>query len=582
MKVTNLQFKSIDELNKKLDISDLRAETTLIQVFSGLVLQKEVSKIQSIIKRKNGAITFIGATTAGEIYEGAAYEQSIIISILEFENTSVKGGYFTGEDDHETGKHIASSLFKNDTKALILFIDGLETNANDLLDGISSLKSSIPLAGGLAGDNGYLSKTFVFDNQGVYSKGCVAVALNSQNLHVFTKYQLNWQPVGKLMTVTKAHKNRLYEIDGINVSDVYTKYLGERVGDNLPYSATEFPLLKMEENGLEVCRVFTHRFEDGSLLTIGNLNAGDKVRFAFGNVDLILSSTKENIKRYRSLKPEALFVYSCTSRKTFLQEEITAELAPLSKIAPNAGFFTYGEIYHYQNTNALLNVSMTLLALSEHKYNDTSLHEDSTEERNEQNFIANKHFLVLEALTHLSNTVITELEEAQKQLKEQANRDYLTGLYNRRYFNEIAQDLIYISKREQKVFSVILLDIDKFKYINDTYGHNVGDDVLKILSNTLVETLRESDIIARFGGEEFAILLPFTDIEGARVIAEKLRTTVANKKVITPDGDIIRFTVSLGVTSILPDDKSIDQTVNRADKALYKAKRSGRNRVVVS
>ena len=583
MKVTNTQYLTIDDLEKHLDLSQLDTSKTLIQVFSGFILEEEVKQIHSIIKNKNSDVLFIGVTTAGEIFEGNVYQNSINISIMEFANTTLKQDYFTDEDDYTLGEQIAKSLFTHNTKVTILFIDGLQTNGNDVVDGISSIESSIPLAGGLAGDNGYLQQTFIFDTHGVYSKGCVAVSLNSDTLNVFTQYQLNWQAIGKTMTVTKAHKNRLYEIDGINVSEVYTKYLGEKVGNNLPFSATEFPLLKIDNDGLNICRVFTHRFDDGSLLTIGNLEVGDKVRLAFGNVDLILNNTKKEIKNYHSFQPEALYIYSCASRRAFLQSEIVAELKPFNQIAPNSGFFTYGEIFHHNNKNSLLNISLTMLALSEEKSNKTYEDMEHTDsDKDEKNFIENKYSMVLNALTTLSNTVISELEEAQKQLKEQANRDYLTGLYNRRYFNEIAQELIHISQREKKPFSVIMLDIDKFKNINDTYGHSVGDDVIKTLSNTIIETVRKSDIVSRYGGEEFALLLPFTDKDGALNIAQRIRKNVENKKIIIYDGKIIQFTISLGVDLVQDVDKDIEQALNRADNALYIAKNSGRNKVVLN
>lgn len=581
VKVTNKNFKSIDELEKNLDISKIDPRKTLIQIFTGFVSEDVIEKLQNIIKKKNDEALFIGATSAGEIYQGGIYEKTINVSIMEFENTFIEQDSFSAVNDFDLGKQIATSLFGDNTKAVILLMDGLQTNANDVIDGIGSIENSITIAGGLAGDDGAIAKTFVFDRNGVYAKGCVAASLNSDCLHVFTQYQLNWQAIGKTMTVTKADKNRLYEIDGINVSEIYTRYLGEKIGDNLPHSATEFPLLKIEEDGNEVCRTFIHRFDDGSLLTIGNLEVGDKVRLAFGNVDLILENTKKNVKTYRSFQPEGIFIYSCAARKVFLQSEIVAELKPFNAIAPNIGFFTFGEIFHNTHKNTLLNMSLTVLALREREIqeNITEIDENG-DDLHEKNFMSNKHILGLEALTHLSNTVIAELEEAKKQLQEQANRDFLTKLYNRRYFNEIAQDLLHIAKREGKPLSVVLIDIDKFKTINDTYGHMVGDEVIKTLANTIVETVRVSDIVARFGGEEFALLLPFTDMEGANNIAERIRKNVESQKIVVDNGDIIQFTISLGIASILPADNNIEEPLHRADKALYVAKENGRNMVV--
>ena len=419
MKSTNINYKNIKELEKSLNLDVYNANKTFIQVFSGCIEKDEVIQIRQIIKNKNQDIQFIGTTTAGEIQNGEIAHGSITVSIIEFEKTSFENKHFHNENNYELGVDIASSLFKDDTKVMILFIEGLLHNGNDVVDGIASVDNTIPIAGGMAGDNGAFAKTYIFDNKGVYENGAVAVSFNSEFLNVLTNYQLNWQPIGKFMTVTKAEKNRLYEIDGISASDIYRKYLGDRIGDELPHSAIEFPLLKIEDNGLEICRTFVHQFEeDGSLLTIGNLEVGDKVRLAFGNVDLILNGVNEDIQNYHSFQPEAIFTYSCTARVTFLQSDVVRELQPLNAIAPIAGFFTYGEIYHQNNKNTLLNISLTILGLSEDTREKKIVlkQEESTKE---QNFITGKHFMVLDALSHLSNSVIDELEESIKEVDAQ-------------------------------------------------------------------------------------------------------------------------------------------------------------------
>ena len=371
MRIVNRKYENVDKLQKELDISDLKPKNTLIQIFCGLAIESEIERIQTIFKEKNSEIPFMGTTTAGEINNGEISENSIVVSIIEFENTSVQHASFAHDDDFELGVAIASELFKENTKAVILFVDGLFTNGDSVVEGISSIDSTIPIAGGMAGDNGNYITTFVFNADGIYSKGCVGAALNSDVLNVFTDYQLNWQAIGQTMTVTKAVKNRLYEIDGISASEIYRKYLGKKVGDNLPFSATEFPLLKIQDDRLEICRTFIRKFEDGSLLTIGNMEVGDRVRLAFGNIDLVLNSTKNNVRKYANFQPEAIFAYSCTARRAFLQSEVVAELRPLSNIAPTCGFFTYGEIYHHNNKNSLLNITLTIFALSENKIADS-------------------------------------------------------------------------------------------------------------------------------------------------------------------------------------------------------------------
>jgi len=469
MKVNNYSFSNLNELLLNLDLKDIIPERTLIQVFSGLITDDEISFLISMLRKKNDQVTFIGTTTAGEIINGEVDKESIAISVIEFDETIVSHAFFTNEDDFKLGVDIAS-LFKNNTRAAILFIDGLSTNGNDVVDGIASVNKKVPIAGGMAGDNGYFKETHVFNHDGIYKKGAVVVSLESEKLNVFTDYQLNWLPIGQYLTVTKAEKNHLYELDNQPVSDVYRTYLGNMVGNALPHSAIEFPLIKIDENGFEVCRTFVHLFDDGSLLTIGNLEVGDKVRFAIGNVALIVNNSKQQAaKYYQDYKPEALLTYSCASRITFLQSEVVTELKPLNKIAPIAGFFTYGEIFHRKGKNALLNISLTILGLSESEIQPEQtidlLSETDTAKNNttENNFFKDKHFLVLDALTHLSNTVIDKLNSS-----EEKTRLLLTsigegvfgvgsdGLVN--FINPAALEMLQYSEHEiigQKIHAII-------------------------------------------------------------------------------------------------------------------------------
>ncbi|MGP2657785.1 sensor domain-containing diguanylate cyclase [Malaciobacter sp. WC5094] len=585
MKNITFKFKNLGDMYKNLDLSQIDSNKSLVQIFSGLCKKKEIVQIQNILKERYPSLNYIGSTTSGEIYEGVTTENEIIISILNFEHTTTQYFYAKEESDFQTGVCLANTLFKENTKAMILFIDGLDSNGNDIIDGISSVNSNIPIAGGLAGDNGDFKETFVFDKNNIYKKGVVAVALNSDKLNVFTDYQLNWQPIGHTMTVTKAKKNHLYELNHTPASEVYKKYLGEKIGNNLPFSATEFPLLKLhDESDFQVCRTFINKFDDGSLITIGNLEEGDKVRFAFGNVDLILNNTKKNILEYENFEPEVIYTYSCTARKAFLQSQIDIELNPLNTIAPTYGFFTYGEVFHKNNKNSLLNVSLTILAFSEktNKIN-TKSKKKIIDEKLEKNIISNKHYLVLDALTNLSNKVIEELEEVHKKLKEEANKDYLTNLYNKRYFDEVSHNLIEIAKRQNSPISVIMIDIDFFKNINDTYGHIVGDEVIKNIASLLIKNTRKSDIVSRFGGEEFAILLPNTNKKDAKEIAEKLRNIIEEHIIILENTKEIKLTISLGVCQMnLKCDENISKVIDNADIALYQAKKQGRNKVIIN
>ncbi|RLJ70070.1 diguanylate cyclase (GGDEF)-like protein [Hydrogenivirga caldilitoris] len=174
---------------------------------------------------------------------------------------------------------------------------------------------------------------------------------------------------------------------------------------------------------------------------------------------------------------------------------------------------------------------------------------------------------------------INQLKSEKEKFEELAYRDPLTGLNNRRFFEEEAKALIDLSKRYKEPLSLILMDIDNFKRINDEYGHDVGDLVLKQLAEVIRKNLRSSDISARFGGEEFIVLLPKTDDRGAFMVAERIRKDFRNSSVKV-NGKEIWTTVSLGI-SILEEGDDLETLIKKADSALYEAKREGKDRVVV-
>jgi len=170
-----------------------------------------------------------------------------------------------------------------------------------------------------------------------------------------------------------------------------------------------------------------------------------------------------------------------------------------------------------------------------------------------------------------------ELEELNSTLSTLTNIDPLTGAYNRRYFYNISKELISLSKRENQYLSISMIDIDDFKKINDTYGHDKGDNILKELVNLINKTIRDSDLLIRFGGEEFVIVLPHTDIKQSTIILEKIRSII--EKSVFIDG--IKFTISIGISQYI-DNEDIESTLKRADTGLYRAKNSGKNKIEIN
>ncbi|UZE97405.1 diguanylate cyclase [Alkalimarinus alittae] len=173
----------------------------------------------------------------------------------------------------------------------------------------------------------------------------------------------------------------------------------------------------------------------------------------------------------------------------------------------------------------------------------------------------------------------SELEAANRRLTELAIKDDLTGAFNRRFFLAQAAQHHSYQVRYKMPVSVMMLDIDHFKKVNDTYGHHAGDLALIEFSNTCIENLRDTDMFSRLGGEEFAISMPGLDLSQAMLTAEKIRQLIEKLEIQYEDNITISFTVSIGVVE-MQQKESLESALNRADKALYQAKHNGRNRVV--
>jgi diguanylate cyclase (GGDEF)-like protein len=178
----------------------------------------------------------------------------------------------------------------------------------------------------------------------------------------------------------------------------------------------------------------------------------------------------------------------------------------------------------------------------------------------------------------VTNTAINkrELEKANRELQRLSRTDGLTKLNNRAYWEDCLQNEFSRCKRTGRDTSVIMFDIDHFKKVNDTYGHQAGDEVIRVVSKILMDTIRTTDIAGRYGGEEFGLLLIETNSKNSMIVAERLREKI-EQTTVTHEGVEIKFTISLGIAEFDPEQSNHSQWLERADKALYVSKESGRN-----
>lgn len=398
-------FASFDHLEDWLETINLdHASDTLVQLFCGILDQEElIIDIVQHIEQKIPNVTVIGASTCGELINSKMKEHSIVISVSVFENTFLQSYFAISSDSYLLGEKVAQEIVSEHTKAVIIFADGILCNGDALLRGFSqnALHKDLVVSGGLAGDNNKFAKTFMISQKNIFSGGVVAVALQSETLIVHTSYNLSWRAIGLPMRVTSARDNRVYEIDHKPAVEVYKEFLGDGIVENMPDSAIEFPLIYLHK-GVEVARTMIAKEED-CIVYAGEIPQDTDVRFGVASPKMLKARREEMYKLNASRPIEAIYVYSCVARKAFLEKEIESEIKPLSDISPLAGFFTYGELYTTQNDFQMLNITTTVLSLSEEKQTGYKYQKDILDQE--------RVSLSTSGLIHLVEKTIATLED---------------------------------------------------------------------------------------------------------------------------------------------------------------------------
>ncbi len=574
LKQISFLYETEEHLIKKIEQENFKEKNLLVFLFSDEPLEK-IKEIIKYIRKLLPEALLAGTSSASVISDGVSVEGRSLISFCQFENVEPRGLIVNSFD--KSPKNIALKIQKeiisDDTKMIFLFSDGMEMKSPEILDEISNLMPKIPLAGGKAGSPDYLAEeTYVFLNDETTNKGILAVSLNGSYLRVSQLYRLKWKTIGRKMVVTKAQGSVVNSIDGVPVIDIYEKYMGKDFSDNLPESAgLEFPFI-INRDGMEIARSLVNKMPDGSFVYHGDIIEGEEVRFGYGHIPLIVDDIEDDCIKASEFQPQGILSFSCVARKSLLGNNIDFELDPFSKIAPMAGFFTFGEFFHQNQKNYLLNITMTLLLLSEEPIkknkNDYSVCKNLNKRKD-------RSLSVTKSLIHLVDQVSTELEERNEKLKLLSNTDGLTELYNHRYFIETLDNEIKRALRYNKILSIALFDFDDFKKINDTYGHSKGDYVLAAVANKIKESCRETDIVCRYGGDEIIVIFPETNYETASKISERVSENV--EKINFPEKDI-KITLSYGVNEL--DPQKPDQLMKKADDRLYISKSNGKNNII--
>ncbi len=413
----------------------------LVQIFCGqgkAILQDAVNTILLALPH---AIC-IGTTTDGEINNASVSTYKTVISLSIFEETTLKTAFETHQDAFLCGKNLAAKLITPSTKLLILYCDGTFTNAEEFLKGVTHYNASVPICGGMAGDNGEFVQTAISSQKTFLERGVVGVSLNSDILDISTDFKFDWKTIGLEHTIEKVEGNHIFQIDTLTPIQFYEKYLGTQV------SPTEFPLI-IEKNGLARARAVIRKNDDGSVHCSGNFNKGDKVKIGFGDAKALLLDPTKAMQRLNLKDAQSFFIYSCMARRRYIPDLIHLENEPFSRIAPSVGFFTYSEFFHENNHNELLNQTLTVVALSERKSTTQPPSSD------EHNTIPDEtsYAKTIRSLTTLVQQSNHDYEEQSKKLEEQI-------AYSKTLLTSHRQFLRYTVHEMNTPLSVIMSNIE--------------------------------------------------------------------------------------------------------------------------
>ena len=406
----NHQYHNDEELIHWIKEHDFASKKEcLVQFFHGIPKKKEIRNLTNLLCSTLPLAHIVGATTDGEIIDENVTTNQIIINISVFEKSTISSiGMDYVNSSYDMGYSLASKLDSEDVKVMILFTTGLEINGEHFLDGVRAISgNNYVISGGMAGDNSTFKQTYVSHQNRVISKGAVGIVLKGDELKVKNDFQFGWDSIGLPMYVTKSINNRVYEIDGIPIIDVYKKYFGDNIGDLLPKVGIEIPLIVIR-NSQKIARACINKFDDGSLLFGGNILENEAVYFGVGDVESILSESESMCKKFsETCTPETIFVYSCMARRHLLKSKSFLELRDISQKCTASGFFTYGEFYSDESSTYLFNETMTILMLSESNFNK-EINIKEVKKSKAKNFTEN---IMIHALTHMTNVMAQEWQD---------------------------------------------------------------------------------------------------------------------------------------------------------------------------
>lgn len=544
----------------------------LVQLFMPEHEEKSLCKTFETISASYPEAIVIGLTTQGSLAHGNLQEEKTVASVMQFETAKLRVSHAALKDPSHseasqlTGETLAKQVVDNDTKLVLCYATGDCLNAENLAKGITLKNPRITLSGGIASG---IEKNWLFAQGQYVENGAIAISINGEKIWPETFHSNDWMMLGTSLTITEAMRNQVTTINNQPARDVYQRYLGEETKKKLNGNCSRFPLL-MTRGDKIFARPCNSSQEREPVQFWGNLEQGEVVRFGIPDPVTAMDAFHRYTRQIQRNGSQALFMYPSVARKLLMKSLTEDEVRQLESLAPTSGCFCHSQFHYHPDHPDYLHYAQTVLSIREGEEESfDGIDPDTLEE-----FSAGT--MQLRAVSKLLGSTTRELEENNRLLEELASTDPLTRTLNRYKMQQLLENEFRRVQRYGRPWSLIMFDLDQFKAVNDTHGHQVGDQVLQTTAEIVRESVRDTDAIARWGGEEFLILCPETNTEGTTEIAERI---CQNLEVSEFPNDL-KITASIGVTSYQSED-TLDSLLNRVDQALYHSKKNGRNQITV-
>ena len=456
------------------------------------------------------------------------------------------------------------------TKLIEFFVVGLMDQIDDLFEGFSAVDESIQVFGAFVDAGPMNAHGYIVADDAAMRLGMLAVVFHGETLQAHTVRNFGWNSLGREIIATRVDGCTVKELDNDVPLKIYERYFGIKGDGEFSADSALFPLCFEEEDGSISARV-PIKIEQGSgeLIFGIPMQQGTKFRLAYGDPYGILSKAAENTREMTAFSPEAILGTVCVGHYLLLGDDVVTEMTPCAGF-PSSAVYVFGEVRRVGRRISTAHLNAILVGMKE----DTDYVKDiELKTKRVAHLSYNRKMLAF--MSHFIRVAAEELHPANQRLSQLASRDALTNLLNRREMERLLNAAVEHSQQEKTPLSVILMDIDHFKGINDTYGHDMGDKVLLTVAETISHTIRGSDAGCRWGGDEFFIILQGAPLTVAGRVGERIRRKVEGFEMPFHQ----HITISVGVASFDPDRDNELQLFKNADEALYQAKAAGRNAV---